>query len=510
MTLSVAAPQADFRGRISETVSGLRSCRLCWRITLTIFVAILVTEAAILIFSVRSFERDRLFEVEREGLIVTRAILREAESAGDLSQVIAVIGPRLRDTSTLLGLVVMDGQGRQIGRFGVAPHVTSMPQGPVSGTRYNRHGDGRVMDVVWPAQRTRSAYVVAASIDTREIAPQVRAFVWRIIGLVLLISTIVTIVAMFVLERLILRPLRQLRGGLSALAQDPENPDLQRLSAFGTDELREVTKNFDFLTSKLADAFAKIERQNDELRLQAIAEEANRAKSGFLANMNHELRTPLNAIIGFSEFFKTQPLGALGDARYLEYIEDIHQSGEHLLGVIDDILDITRMEAGTVSLQLEPIQIGDIVGSCIRFFAATIAEKQIDVTVPPDNAWPEMIADPRLVRQMLLKLLSNAVKFSPPGSNVDVSVQVDGDQGLKIVVADTGIGMSADEIIIALERFGQVDGSLSKSNDGTGLGLPLVKLLVELHGGVFEIDSEKDRGTRANMIFPAERAVMRA
>ncbi len=270
-----------------------------------------------------------------------------------------------------------------------------------------------------------------------------------------------------------------------------------------------MAEKFDFLTSELAEAFAKIERQNTELRAKAIVEEANQAKAGFLANMNHELRTPLNAVIGFSKLLQSQPLGELGDPRYLEYVEHIHEGGSHLLGVIDDILDLTRIESGAVSLQLEPIQIGEIVESCIRYFQDRFDEKDMRVSLPPRDAWPEMIADPRLVRQMLVKLLSNAIKFSEDGSEVEISVNIEDDQCLRIIIADTGIGMTADEIVIALERFGQVDGTFNRVNDGTGLGLPLVKLLAELHGGVLQIESEKGRGTHANIIFPAERAVLR-
>jgi len=509
MSYSSSALRPGLAERISETITGLKTCRLCWRITLAIFVAILAVEAAILFFSVQNFERDRLVEVEREGLILTRAILREVTGEDNQSAAIAAIGPRLRDTSALLALAVFDPAGHPIGRFGDGAGALKMPKGAVSVTRYQRYEGGGYMDLVWPPRRTRSAYIVAARIDTREIAPQVRAFIWRILGLVLLISTSVTVVAMLVLERLVLRPIRELRDGLVALAQDPENPTAHRIFATGTDELGEVAEKFDFLTAELAEAFVKIELQNAELREKAITEEANQAKSGFLANMNHELRTPLNAIIGFSELVKTQPLGELGDPRYLEYIEHIHEGGTHLLGVIDDILDISRIESGTVSLQLEPIQIGEIVESCLRYFKDHLDQKDIRVSTPPQDAWPEMIADARLVRQMLVKLLSNAIKFSETGSEVEISLEIEDDHCLRVIIADTGIGMTADEIVVAMERFGQVDGTFSKANDGTGLGLPLVKLLAELHGGVLEIESKKGQGTRANIVFPAERAVLK-
>ncbi|MBT4016403.1 MAG: PAS domain-containing protein [Alphaproteobacteria bacterium] len=247
--------------------------------------------------------------------------------------------------------------------------------------------------------------------------------------------------------------------------------------------------------------------EREVVEAKELAESANRAKSEFLGNMSHELRTPLNAVNGFAQMLMNQTFGKLGDARYLDYAGHIHESGEHLLDVINDILDLSRIEAGKISLQDEIFKIDDVLASCIIFLESRISDKQLRMTRPPDQAWPELRADKRVVRQMLLNLLSNAVKFSYPGSRIDVAGQIEDDGGLTIIITDTGIGLTDEEIVIAMEPFGQVKNSLSEVNEGTGLGLPLVKSMIELHGGAFEIRSEKDVGTQVSLAIPTERVM---
>jgi len=249
--------------------------------------------------------------------------------------------------------------------------------------------------------------------------------------------------------------------------------------------------------------------EREVMEAKEIAESANRAKSEFLGNMSHELRTPLNAVNGFAQMLMNQTFGELGDSRYLEYAGHIHESGEHLLDVINDILDLSRIEAGKISLQDETFNINEVLASCILFLDSRISNKRLRITTPPDQAWPQLRADKRVVRQMLLNLLSNAVKFSHPDTRIDVAGQIEDDGGLTIIITDTGIGLTDKEIIIAMEPFGQVENSLSAINEGTGLGLPLVKSLIELHGGACEIGSAKSVGTQVSLLFPAERVVPR-
>jgi len=240
---------------------------------------------------------------------------------------------------------------------------------------------------------------------------------------------------------------------------------------------------------------------------QLIAEQASKAKSDFLANMNHELRTPLNAINGYVQLIRLEPYGPLGDGRYREYLGHVLDSGDHLLGIIDDILDLTRIEAGKLKIDEKIVDIGEILQSCALILSSRIDEKHIKFTSPPHNSWPRLRADPRIVRQMLLNALSNACKFSRPESRVDISGQYDDEGNFVIVTSDSGIGMSDDELVVAMERFGQVEGVFSRENEGTGLGLPLIKSLIELHDGRFEIESEKGVGTRVKLIFPAFRVL---
>jgi len=235
------------------------------------------------------------------------------------------------------------------------------------------------------------------------------------------------------------------------------------------------------------------------------AEQANRAKSDFLANMSHELRTPLNAISGYAQMVEMEPYGPVGDNRYQDYVNHIAESGDHLLHIIDDILDLTRIEAGKMTVEDEVADLGNILQTCIRFLDSRMSEKNLKVTFPSAEDWPELRADPRMLRQMILNLLSNATKFSQPDARIDVTCHIIDKGELKITVSDTGIGMSEEEVAIARERFGQVESILSRSNDGTGLGLPLVMSQMDLHGGTLEIDSQKSVGTKVSLVFPAER-----
>ena len=237
------------------------------------------------------------------------------------------------------------------------------------------------------------------------------------------------------------------------------------------------------------------------------AEIANRTKSEFLANMSHELRTPLNAIIGFSEIIEHELFGAIGSPRYKEYARDIHDSGTHLLKLINDILDVSKAEAGKVELQETRLQIGEVIDASIRLIAPRARESGIELSVLPRRHLPLLLADERRLKQVLLNLLSNAVKFTNAGGRVTLSVDDEGARGLAIRVIDTGIGMASEDIPKALEPFGQVDSKLARKYEGTGLGLPLSKALVELHGGSLRIESELGVGTTVTVIFPASRVI---
>jgi signal transduction histidine kinase len=235
------------------------------------------------------------------------------------------------------------------------------------------------------------------------------------------------------------------------------------------------------------------------------AETANRTKSEFLANMSHELRTPLNAIIGFSDVIKKSLFGPINE-RYRDYASDIYNSGNHLLKLINDILDLSKLEAKQVELYEENIDLAVLIPSSLHLIEPQAESGKVQLTSTMGGDVPLIRADERRMRQILINLLSNAVKFTLEGGQVRVSASCS-DQGVSITVSDTGIGMSPDQIPIALESFRQIDSKISRKYDGTGLGLPLTKHLVELHGGSMTIESELNRGTTVICLLPRERIV---
>jgi signal transduction histidine kinase len=261
---------------------------------------------------------------------------------------------------------------------------------------------------------------------------------------------------------------------------------------------------------ELANAFNSMARHllvNRKVLTEAMneAQTADRAKSEFLANMSHELRTPLNAIIGFSEILKGEVLGPLGGAKYQQYAEDIHGSGRHLLEIINDILDLSRIEAGHMELNETMVAPAAVIAACNTLVRQRAEAAQLDLTIEQDPSLPRLRADERVLKQVLLNLLSNAIKFTAPGGLVRLRTERAPDGGFRVIVADTGIGIAPADIPRVLMPFGQVDGSLARSYEGTGLGLPLAKSLIELHGGRLDVASELGRGTTITVSLPAER-----
>jgi two-component system cell cycle sensor histidine kinase PleC len=244
---------------------------------------------------------------------------------------------------------------------------------------------------------------------------------------------------------------------------------------------------------------------SDEARRRA--EEANLAKSRFLASMSHELRTPLNAILGFSEVMGNEVLGPMSNGTYRDYANDIHESGQHLLDLINEILDLSRIEAGRYQLNEEPANLLQIVEECCHLMELKARHKNIRIVQQFESVLPRLFADERAVRQITLNLLSNAVKFTSTGGEILVRVGWTAGGGQYISIKDNGPGIPEEEIPVVLSAFGQGSIAIKSAEQGTGLGLPIVQGLLAMHGGEFELHSKMREGTEAIAIFPPARVM---
>lgn len=252
-------------------------------------------------------------------------------------------------------------------------------------------------------------------------------------------------------------------------------------------------------------AGAAISRLRSENRLNAAridAELANRAKSDFVANMSHDLRTPLNAIIGFSEVLAFTDISKDNSVKTKEYARDISGAGHHLLGIINDMLDLARLESGQPVVELESCELPEVVRTATVFVAAMADAKGQTLTAHSDDGLPLVLLDPLRTKQVIINLLSNAIKFTPPGGEISVETRLSADGGVVLRVSDNGPGMNRAELEHAQSRFGRVRNSSRRAQEGTGLGLTIVKKLCEAQGGRFELSSSPGKGTCASVTFP--------
>jgi len=284
-------------------------------------------------------------------------------------------------------------------------------------------------------------------------------------------------------------------------------PSIARAYEAGATDFMSKPANWAILNYRVRYILRAEELRRNQERLVAakeVAEAANRAKSEFLANMSHELRTPLNAIIGFSTMLSDGMHGPLSD-KHIEYADLIGSSGHHLLAIISDILDLAKADADKLELNEEVVDIGEVVRLGCEMVRDMAARSQVEFAAKIEERLPQIFGDPAKLTQILVNLLTNAVKFTKPGGRVRLIAARLRGQGMTFRVEDTGIGMSPDQIPIALEPFGQIDTGFARKYGGVGLGLPLTKRLVELHGGTIKIESAPGEGTDVIVILPEER-----
>jgi len=592
-------------------------CRLCRRIAGVVFLSILLVEGAILVPSYFSFRDDLHDRLRHAGAAALSAAYTTQMHARTTD--LLITGRLMGQREPVRGGRLYEGD-ELLGTFGEAPahDRASLSAGP------RRVDGGRRYEVYYSPEELGIRFGIVARLDAEWIGPELTAFVWRISGLVLLISVVVCATTMLIVGRKAMAPMLRLRDHLAAAHDDPANSDARRFPSSG-DEWDEVGAAVDRLLARVArthredlalmsalaeqasdaivaydhhgrivyanaacrelagcDSVAEMQAEGlprlrlpgetaarplptvvhagmngtrvlvegrdgrtvpcllqaphldaahegpihsyihltDISDLQAAQERleeqnlelaaANRAKSEFLANVSHELRTPLNAVIGFAEVLRDQAFRDSPNAQFREYAEDIRLSGSHLLSLINDILDLSKIEAGRYELTETALDPGEALETAVRLVRGREEAKALTLQVDVAAELPRLYADSRAVKQILINLLSNSVKFTPAGKSVTACARQRSDGGIDLIVADEGAGMDPDAVAEMFQPFRRADRAFTRQVEGTGLGLPLVQSLAQLHGGSVEVDTALGQGTRVTVRFPPERTVARA
>jgi signal transduction histidine kinase len=351
--------------------------------------------------------------------------------------------------------------------------------------------------------------VIYIESDLKEISDSIESRIYATLAFVLAVMALSYYMALH-LQRSISTPILKLTDTARAVSEHKDYSvraeKLDHHNSASNNELVTLIDSVNTMLVEIEERDRRLLQHTEALRIaKEEAESANRAKSHFLANISHELRTPLNAIIGFSSIIINQLFGTLGNEKYLEYANDINESGVHLLNIINDILDLSKAEAGKLALTVEEVNVAKAINKCVTIIAERAAEGGITLEKHLPRDLPYCYVDRLRFIQIVLNIVSNAVKFTEEGGKVTIEAVGHGDkenlEGFSVIVTDTGIGMNQEDIDKAFQSFVQVDSDLNRRYEGTGLGLPLTKMLVDLHEGELKIESEVGKGTRVEIQF---------
>ena len=483
------------------------ACRLGRRVALAVFVALLVIEGLILVPSAMKFRDDLYGDKSRVAVAAIHSAV--PPFTGDLSgqDILSALEKNVFEP-TVKGVALYDSSGALHGFIGekpktaLTPDVMSIMHPLDDGARYEFSNE---------MSRDDRSWTMVIRIDSSSVRMEVVAYVLRIIGLVALIAAGITIAAMVIVNWLVLGPVLAVRAALARAAADPANADAFVLPENQRDEIGDVVGALNTVFREVSGNIRRIRESEQALRAtKEKVEEASRAKSDFLASMSHELRTPLNAILGMSELIVSEAMGPITDKaageKYKDYAGDVHASGAHLLELINDILDLSKAESGKIELFPEPTEIHPLLHASLNMVRERAQGDGIELVcaLPRENG-PVLDIDARRIRQTVINLLSNAVKFTPQGGTVTVSLAEPPDGGIEIRITDTGVGIVAEDIDKVFQAFEQTGRDIEKKVEGTGLGLPLSRVFMELHGGTLNLESVPGQGTTARAWFPPSR-----
>ena len=495
------------------------SSRLAWRIAGLLFASLSLIQVLAFVPARDKYEDILLHQVKSVGIATIGPIL--GPRAADLDP---AYFQSLKFVNGITGVRLCGSDGTCLRSFGEAPDLFTADDTKSQRPLMRRSEDGARLEIKWSTSvpENASGFVVIARLDSFWVATDLKNFTWYWFASALVVAAVLALVLMVALGPLVLHPVLKLHRTIRAVNRDPLKAARYIRQTIRRDEIGGVIRAYNHTAlrrqhqlNELVGAQTELKRLLGEAELSAVelkqardaAEQANKSKSEFLATMSHELRTPLNAIIGFSDIIKSQQFGPVGTEQYSEYAADINNSGQHLLQLINDILDLSKVESGLEELHENDIDVPTTLRSILVLVRQIADRDGIEIELDIADNLPRLHADQRKLKQILINLMSNAVKFSDEGGRVVLSTWCDANSGFVFQITDTGIGMAPDEIPKALAKFGQIDSDLNRKHDGTGLGLPLSKSLIELHDGSFDLQSQAGVGTTVTVVFPPSRIV---